>query len=127
VTGAAALYALEVHRLAAFYQAVAGLEVTESEPGYVVVESAEIELAIVEIPPPLAAEVEVLSPPVRREDTPIKLAFFVPSIADARAKAPDFGGAVDPGEREWTFRAHRICDGTDPEGNVFQLREPLTD
>jgi len=126
MTGAAALYALDVHRVAGFYAAVAGLQVTETDPGYLVVESSDFELAIVEIPPLLAAEIEVLSPPLRREDTPIKLAFFVSSIADARAQAPTLGGVVDPAEHEWTFRGHRICDGSDPEGNVFQLREPLT-
>ena len=126
MTGAAALYGLDVPRLAGFYEAVADLQVTETEPGYVVVESSDFELAIVEIPALLATEIEVLSPPIRREDTPVKLAFFVPSLADARAVAATLGGVVDPVQREWEFRGHRICDGHDPEGNVFQLREPLT-
>ena len=125
--GAAALYAVDVPRVARFYEAVAGLAVTETQAGYIVVESIDFELAIVEIPPLLATEIEVLSPPVRREDTPMKLAFFVPSIAEARASAATLGGIVDPVEREWEFRGHRICDGYDPEGNVFQLREPVTD
>ena len=125
--GAAALYALDVPRVAAFYVAVAGLKATETEPAYIVLESSDFELSIIEVPPLLAAEIEISAPPVPREETPIKLAFFVPSIAEARGVAGSFGGVIDPTEREWTFRGHRICDGHDPEGNVLQLREPLID
>jgi len=28
-------------------------------------------------------------------------------------------------EREWQFKDARACDGIDPEGNIFQLRQPL--
>ena len=29
-------------------------------------------------------------------------------------------------EQEWSFNNHRVCDGVDPEGNVFQCREPIS-
>ena len=37
------------------------------------------------------------------------------------------GGEVWPVDREWeaASRGFRACDGRDPEGNVFQVRESL--
>ncbi len=64
-----------------------------------------------------------LREPVRRTDTPLKLAFDVDSIAAARDAALNLGGGIDPAEREWTFQGRRVCDGYEPEGNVVQLRE----
>lgn len=34
-------------------------------------------------------------------------------------------GVVDPPERAWTFGGYLRCDGHDPEGNPFQLREAV--
>ncbi len=58
-----------------------------------------------------------------REDTPLKLCLPVPSIAPGRALASSLGGQLNPPAKEWAARGFRACDGTDPEGNVFQLRE----
>jgi len=35
------------------------------------------------------------------------------------------GGQLNSTAREWKFRDTRVCDGHDPEGNMFQLRETL--
>jgi predicted enzyme related to lactoylglutathione lyase len=59
---------------------------------------------------------------VRREDVPVKLVFAVVDIVAARNSAAERGGAVDPVDREWGFEGFKVCDGHDPEGNVFQLR-----
>jgi hypothetical protein len=75
------------------------------------------------IPPDIAASFEITRPPVRREETPVKLVFLVTSIRAARALAIAHGGQVDPIEREWVFGTYRVCDGHDPEGNVIQLRQ----
>jgi len=48
----------------------------------------------------------------------------VDSLAAARARVAMLGGRLDPADREWSARGFRACDGVDPEGNVFQLREP---
>ena len=32
------------------------------------------------------------------------------------------GGELNPPDREWQLGSERICDGVDPEGNVFQVR-----
>jgi predicted enzyme related to lactoylglutathione lyase len=39
------------------------------------------------------------------------------------AVAAAHGGAVQPAAREWEARGFRACDGHDPEGNIFQVRE----
>jgi len=47
----------------------------------------------------------------------------VPSIAAVRASAPSLGGALNAANKSWTFDGCAVCDGADPEGNVFQVRE----
>jgi len=47
----------------------------------------------------------------------------VPSIAASRETAAKLGGELNPPEREWEFDQAKVCDGHDPEGNVFQLRQ----
>ena len=49
--------------------------------------------------------------------------FAVEDIAHARNRAAERGGAMKAVEREWEFERARVCDGYDPEGNVFQLRQ----
>jgi len=110
-------------RVSQFYSRVAGLVVRNMEDGFVVLESSAFELVIVALPAQIAAQIQIASPPVKRQDTAIKLAFFVPSIANARSVAPGAGGALNSLEREWQFQGARVCDGHDPEGNIFQLRE----
>ncbi len=48
---------------------------------------------------------------------------FAKHIEDARKQAAALGGQVGPKAREWQARGFRACDGFDPEGNVFQVRE----
>ncbi len=118
----AVVYAKDTEKLRAFYAAVVGFAVTHVEPEYSILESATFQLVLLAIPPHRAADVVIAEPPLRRENTAIKLVFFVPSIAEARAAAAMNGGALNPPEREWRFRNHVVCDGYDPEGNVIQLR-----
>ena len=59
--------------------------------------------------------------------SPTNLAFATADIASVRASAPEYGRAVQPQGREWDFDGARMCDGNDPEGNVFQLREARVD
>ncbi len=120
---AAVLYAKNIDPVSAFYEQVAGLETTESTASFKVLESATFELTVVAIPQAIAAAIAITTPPARREDTPIKLVFFVASIAIARATAARCGGELNAAEREWQFRDFTVCDGHDPEGNVLQVRE----
>ena len=123
MTAGAVLYAKDVDRVAAFYVEVAGLRVRKAEPAHVALESPGFDLVVVRIPETLARSITIESPPLRRESTPIKLVFPVAGVAAARAAAARLCGALNPEEREWRYEGGRVCDGHDPEGNVFQLRE----
>ena len=118
----AVVYAKDVARVSAFYVGVAGFVVEESEDGYVALGSSALQLVVVGIPAAIAADVVVSDPPVRREETPIKLVLPVDDLGGARTAAAGLGGVVDGPEREWDFQGHRVVDGHDPEGNVFQVR-----
>jgi len=123
VAAAAVIYAKDMLRVGKFYEAIAGLAVTEAEAGHIVLEANGFQLTIVAMPAHVAAGVEVANPPLRREGTPVKLVHFVPGIAAIREQVANLGGQLNPADREWQFQGARVCDGHDPEGNVFQLRE----
>lgn len=123
----AVLYASDMRRLAAFYSAVADLTEVQRERDFTVLENRANQLTIVAVPERVATKIGIAMPPRRREETPVKLFFAVPSIDVARESAAGLGGALDASGCEWQFRGWRVCDGHDPEGNVFQLREPLAE
>jgi catechol 2,3-dioxygenase-like lactoylglutathione lyase family enzyme len=123
MTLAAVMYAKHLDRLVEFYRAL-GLAVTEAEPGdYAVLMGPGVELSIVQIPAPIAAQIEIASPPQVRSNTPIKLAFTVSSIDETLAAAGALGGGIPDGAKRWQFRGHSMQDAVDPEGNRYQLRE----
>ncbi len=119
----AVVFAKDLAKVAKFYETVACLSVTHAERGHVVLESADMQLVVHGIPKWIADRIEISDPPEVREETPIKLFFPVPSLAEARAMAPSLGGSVSPKAKEWEARGFRACDGFDPEGNVVQFRE----
>ena len=115
------LYALDLERLAAFYEAILGLVRAHATPGLVVMGSHELQLVVHAIPPAIAATIVLTDPPERREDTALKFFFTVASLDQAQALAPSLGGTV-LAER-WTWGGFTACNAVDPEGNIFQLRE----
>jgi len=119
----AVIYAVNITRMQEFYTNVTGLHLTYTEAENLILESDGMQLVIVKIPQDIAATIAIQSPPLRREDTPIKLVFPVPSIHEARSMAARYGGELNSVEKEWSFQGCRVCDGHDPEGNVFQVRE----
>jgi predicted enzyme related to lactoylglutathione lyase len=122
MSGAATIFVKHLLPLASFYEACFGFETIATAPGdYRVLESAAWTLTIVQVPAETAAAIELSDPPTRREQTPIKLSFEVPSIAAARARITELGGRVD--DSEWEFRGFRHCNFVDLEGNVNELRE----
>ena len=121
-TAGAVLYAKDVARVSTFYAAIAGMAVTHTEADHVVLESTTLQLVVVAIPAAIASTIAIAEPPLRRTDTPIKLALSVASLDAARKAAPLLGGDLNPVEREWVYQQHRVCDGHDPEGNVVQFR-----
>lgn len=118
----AVLYAKDLRRLVDFYSAVANLQVETIEENFAVLGQQPSQLVIVQTPMRMAQSIAIETPPVRREDVPVKLVFAVGDIIVARNSAAERGGAVNPVNREWAFEGIKVCDGYDPEGNVFQLR-----
>lgn len=110
-------------RISKFYETIASFAVVEAEAGHVVLEARGFQLSVVAVPVHIAAAIEVADPPVRREGSPVKLVYFVPSITTAREQVGALGGQLNSTAHEWQFQGNRVCDGHDPEGNMFQLRE----
>jgi hypothetical protein len=105
-----------------FYQTVASMVLLSQDRDHAILELAGLAVVI----HALRGEPPVLPGPgghLRiREDTYVKLCLPVQSIAAARAKAA-LGGALQPAAKEWQARGFRACDGHDPDGNVWQVRE----
>lgn len=119
----AVLYAKDLDRLVEFYSSVAGIEPQSVEKRFAVLGVRPSQFVILRIPKRIADTIDFATPPEPREDTPLKLVFGVEDIARARRRAAELGGAVNAAEREWKFEGAKVCDGCDPEGNVFQVRQ----
>jgi predicted enzyme related to lactoylglutathione lyase len=119
----AVLYAKDLDRLVGFYSSVAGIEPQAIEKGFAILGSRTSQFVILRIPKRIADTIDIATPPEPREDTPLKLVFGVEDIAHARERAAALGGAINAVEREWEFEGSKVCDGHDPEGNVFRLRQ----
>lgn len=119
-SAAAVMFVDKVDRISAFYQGVAAMVRVHADDDHVVLEAAGFQLIVHAIP--YSDGNETASYPTR-EDGCIKLCLPVASIDQARSVAMGLGGELWPPEREWQARGVRVCDGRDPEGNVFQLRQ----
>ncbi len=119
----AVLFAKDVGRLAEFYSAVLGLQVTGRGEDHVVLESPGFQLVVHEVPPGRATPVDIAVPPTRRATAAIKPVFFVESLTRVRTAAGLLGGLMESEDQEWSFQGMTVCDGLDPEGNVIQFRE----
>lgn len=116
------VYAVDAPRLAAFYEAVAGMRLLHQADGLWVLESPDIQLLVHAIPAPIAAQISLSSPPQRREDTALKFFFSVDSLAQTGPLIAQLGGELFA--ERWPGPGFTVANAMDPEGNVFQLREP---
>lgn len=130
----AVLYVADVAATSPFYAGVFELQPRDSGEGWAALVGSNIgasfELVLHAMPPAIAAaERAALAagprPPAAREDTPIKLRLPVADLATARSQAAALGGSLLPPEREWDWQGVRVCNGVDPEGNVFQAGQRL--
>jgi len=117
------IFAKSVPKLANFYERVAQMTVVHQDKDHTVLDQEGFQVVIHGIPKAIAAQIHIAEPPQVREDTPIKVCLPVASIDHARTTAAELGGNVGPKRQEWEARGFRACDGYDPEGNVFQVRE----
>lgn len=117
----AVLFTINLRSLAAFYERVMGMRSVSTADDHIRLEAGEFQLIVHQIPEHYARNIKIQTPPVVREATAIKLAFRVESIAKAREAASQLCGVVYPPDREWIWEGSTVCDGYDPDGNVFQL------
>ena len=106
-----------------FYAQVIGLAELYKEEGHVVLGEGSFQLVIHGIPEKIATSIKLTQPPRVREDAPIKICLPVESIELARTRAAALGGMIGAKGKQWQARGFIACDGFDPDGNVFQVRE----
>ena len=116
------VYAKDLPRLAAFYEAILGLARLHATDEIVVLDGPGVQLLVHAIPADTAARIEITAPPRQRWDAALKFFFTVPSIAEAATRAAALGGQVL--DTEYAGSGFRVRNALDPEGNVFQVREP---
>lgn len=119
----AVIFVKDVAALAGFYREVAAMTEVHKDKDHVVLDEGGFQIVIHGIPRKIAETIKITAPPEIREETPIKICLPVSSIEHARTRAAELGGRIGPKTREWSARGFRACDGHDPEGNVFQVRE----
>ena len=76
-----------------------------------------VQFALHAIPPEIASQIEITSPPRPRGQNPVKLIFEVEDVDSERARLESLG--ITMVQRPWG-----AWDGIDPEGNVFGIRSP---
>ncbi len=116
---AGVIFVDNVSYVAAFYQAVADMTILHADDQHIVLSTPGFQLTIHALHPSGSTP----GPYPIRHDTYIKLCFPVADLATARALAATHGGHLLPADNEWQARGFLACDGHDPEGNVFQLRQ----
>lgn len=113
----AVLFVKDIQRLAEFYHEGLGLPLIAAPmaPGWLELDAGGVRLALHALPPRVARTIEITNPPRAREETPIKLLFEVDDLDEARRRLVQHGATM------FELRNSGVCDGLDPEGNVFSL------
>lgn len=113
----AMIYVKDLPRLSTFYAATLGLRpIAETRTSaYVEFDAGPVTFALHAIPPHLAGQIEITSPPMPREDNPMKLSFAAEDLAAGRRRLESLGVTIL--DRPWG-----AWDGVDPEGNIFAVR-----
>ncbi len=113
------LYVRDVARLKSFYQTHFGFRVIEEiDNEWAVLMAGQVELALHLVGQPFR------NVPLVSEQSNAKVVFSVDSgLTELRSKLERAGVPVGEIKRYGGF-AYSLCDGRDPEGNVFQLSEP---
>jgi predicted enzyme related to lactoylglutathione lyase len=117
------LFVTDVPRQTQFYQSVASMALLQADAEHAVLELMGFQLVVHALRGVPDASADISGGAVPREDAYVKLCLPVQRIAAVRDMVTALGGSLRPPDSEWSARGFRACDGVDPEGNVFQLRE----
>jgi len=113
------LYVQDVGRLAAFYRDVLGLTIVEEIEGWAVLRAGACELALHRV----GEAYRVADPDAWQVESNAKLVLTVDRDLDQlRAELVAKGVAMRE-IKSYPGLTGFLCDGTDPEGNVFQLAQ----
>ncbi len=115
------IYAKQLDSMSAFYQRVLAAREVHADAQHRVLRSVDAELILHAIPPHIAAEIRIESPPQPREEQAIKPFFTVAILAEAERAAVACGGSVHG--PLWPGPGTRLRNVCDPEGNILLLRE----
>jgi predicted enzyme related to lactoylglutathione lyase len=114
------IYAKNVTTLSHFYEQLFGMRVLLADAMHHVIENDDMQLILHAMPPHIAAEVHIATPPAVRDEQALKPFLTVPSLPDAEARAVALGGLViGPVWDAPGLVTRNVCD---PEGNIVQLR-----
>ena len=104
-----------------FYRDALGFSVSTVDELFTSLISGEFELVLLETEMAKAASNERVG---ARASVPIKPVYFLEcSLKLLTEKIASRGGHIRP-PKNWLFGGRIICDCTDPEGNIFQVRLP---
>jgi len=103
-----------------FYEQMLGAPPVNTEwmDSWALFDTGGTRFALHAIPPEIARDITISSPPKARETSPAKLIFAVDNVPAERDRLEGMGVPMLP--RPWQ-KAAEECDGVDPEGNIFQI------
>lgn len=115
------IYVNDLTTMSNFYEKLFDLQIRESNNKYAALENDQIELVLLKTD--ISTKIGSNSDIKIRESTPIKPVFMVGEpFEKIRATVKSLGGGFKARETEWKFNGYSVCDGWDPEGNIFQVR-----
>lgn len=113
----AMLFVKDLDRMTTFYSDVLGLQAVADTrlDNWVEFKSDGSRFSLHQIPPAMAARIEIESPPRPREQSAVKLTFDVQDVDATLAKIKAMGLPL-------LHRPWGATEAVDPEGNVFAVR-----
>jgi predicted enzyme related to lactoylglutathione lyase len=117
------IFAKNKELVSSFYQQALGLKLEESDKTHELLVGQGHEVVVHAISKAYANSIEIASPPVPRDETPMKPTFVVEDLEVVRSAAKSTGGFLKPLKQAWKFRGFVVLDGWDPEGNIVQFKQ----
>ena len=111
------VFVKDLPRMRAFYGELLGVKPSNETwtDTWTEFDAGGVRFALHAIPPEIASQIEITSPPRPRGQNPVKLIFEVDDVDAERKRLETLGTTMV--ERPWG-----AWDGIDPEGNVFGIR-----
>lgn len=117
------VFTSDVKKMSGFYRDALGLSVSTVDELFTTLISGEFELVLLETEIAKAANNQRVDVGARAS-VPIKPVYFLEcSLQFLTERIATRGGHVRP-PKNWLFGDRIVCDCTDPEGNIFQVRLP---